>query len=85
MEHPDFYGKMKVKNRKREIDIIYKWDKKNKKYKPYTDECKYGDNLEIVFSRDKQCYTIKGIQRLKDDWRKEHGKPVDILERFLEE
>ena len=64
---------MKMKNRKKDIEIYFESDKKKGGYKIFTDELKYGDHLEVVFSDTKQCYVVKGLIALKRKWYKQHN------------
>lgn len=47
------------------IDIYYIWDPNWKEYRIFTDECKYGEMMEIVFSNQKQCFVIKDLDKYK--------------------
>lgn len=53
----------------------------------WTDDLKYSDYLEIVFDNKKQCFVIKGIDKLRADWRKNHPDEDvidDVFDEFTE-
>jgi len=43
----------------------------------YTDDLKYGRNLEIVFDNKKQCFTIKNLAKLRKQWAERHAESVE--------
>jgi SNF2 family DNA or RNA helicase len=57
----------------RQLDIWYIYDSNQKRYRMYTDETKYGDYKEIVYSKKTGTFTIKGIDTLRREWDKAHG------------
>lgn len=72
-------GWVKVRNSDREIEVYYE------EGKMYTDSLKYGKHLEIIWNKETNCFTIKNLEKLREEWRKNKGKPTDNFERFIEE
>jgi hypothetical protein len=68
------------------IEVMYIWDKRRQEYRLFTNELKYGDFIELIFEsktpKDKkcarQCYTVKNLDKLKKQWRKEHPDDKNI-------
>ena len=58
-----FYGKINLLNDEK-LNIKYVWDKKTGIFRIYTNETKFGKNIEIVFDNNKQKYNIKNYDRL---------------------
>ena len=55
--------------------VIYE----NGTYTMLTDDLKYRDDLEIIFDSNKQCFTIKNIDRLRLEWNERHSESVDSV------
>jgi hypothetical protein len=85
-KHPaiKFARYMKLVGHPFKIDVIMEWDNKQEKYRMYTDDLKYGDKLEIVYSNDKCCYVIKSLKRIKEEWYKKQGISNDPFDKFME-
>jgi hypothetical protein len=68
----------------RQIDILYIYDPKQHRCRLYTYETKYGDFKEIAYSKKTGTFVIKGIDRLRRKWDKEHGvSRVDVVGNML--
>lgn len=65
-------GEMKIKGKEFPIEVRYVYDEKAGKYKIHTDALKYGDDLEIIYSDESGCFTIKGLKRLREKWNREN-------------
>lgn len=53
----------------------------------FTDDLKYGDNLEVVFDKKQQTYTVKNLEKLRKQWNETHAESVEStieLESFCE-
>ena len=50
----------------------------------FTNDLKYGNHLEIVFSNDAQCYIVKDLNNIKSRWLKKHGKSTKDVDRSVE-
>jgi len=88
-QKPEIYAsKMKLQHYPKSIDSYYEYNKSDKKYHIYTDELKYGNHLEIVYSNQDSCFVIKDFFALKEKWYKKYGKSkkdVDnVIEKYLE-
>lgn len=67
------------------IDVLFEFMDKPPYYRMFTDDLKYGDHLEIIFDKEKQCYTIKELDKLRAEWRKNHPDESvndDIFDEF---
>jgi hypothetical protein len=72
------------------IDVHYIFDEEIGKYRMYTDDTKYGERMEIIFDNEKQCFTIKNLDKLRKKWNETHKDEVkrDIdrdFDEFLKE
>jgi hypothetical protein len=71
------------------IDVEFEMIDKPPYYRMWTDELKYGERLEILFDNQKQCFTIKDLDKLRKKWSKTHLEnvvtDVDSLERYIDE
>lgn len=77
-----FSRHLKLKNSDFKIDVLFELIDKPPYYKMYTDDLKYGDHLEIIFDNKKQCFTIKGLDNLRAEWRKNHPEDNVIDDVF---
>ena len=69
------YSSMKIKNSGLKIEY---YTDSERDYWIFTDDLKYRENQEIIFDDKKQCFTIKNLERLRNEWRKLH--PDDVIE-----
>jgi len=68
------------------IDVHYIYDGRNGGYRMYADDTKYGEHKEIIFYIDKQCFTIKNLDRLRRNWNETHKDKVKRdIGRFFDE
>jgi len=58
------------------MDVDYIYDEKNGGYRMYTYDTKYGERKEIIFDKDKQCFTIKNLDGLRKKWNDAHKDKV---------
>jgi len=82
-------GKMKLrKHPEYEAEIIYMHDEKQKKYRMFTTSTRYGEFIEVIYNKDKGCFTIEKLDGLRAEWRKSHPEEVvqdDVFEEFIKE
>ena len=68
------------------IDVLYIYDEKSGGYRMYTYDTKYEEHKEIIFDRDKQCYTIKNLDRFRRKWNETHKDEVKRdMDRYFDE
>lgn len=68
------------------IDVLYIYDEKSGGYRMYTYDTKYGEHKEIIFDRDKQCFTIKNLDRFRRKWNETHKDKVKRdMDRYFDE
>jgi len=63
------------------VQVKYIFDNSTKKYRMYTDDLRYGDNLEVIFSNDK--FVIKDYYKIKERWLKKHGRNPKDLDNII--
>ena len=79
----NFARHLKLKNCDFRIDVLYEWDAVNRKHRVSTDDLKYGSHLEIVFSNNSQCFTIKDLYKLREKWLKKRGKSAKDIDNTI--
>lgn len=77
-----FSREMKLKNDNFKVDVLYEIDDSGK-CRLYTDDLKYKQKCEIIFDKDIQCFTIKGLDNLRTEWRKTYPEE-NVLDRVFE-
>jgi len=50
----------------------------------FTDELRYSNHLPIVFSKEKECFTVSNLENLRKDWAKKHNT-VSLEEKHMVE
>ena len=81
-----FSRHLKIKNSDFRIYVLYEKDSSGR-YRMFTDDLKYGEHLEIFYDNKQQMYTIKNLDSLRAEWRKNHpGENVidNVIENFVE-
>ena len=66
------YGILKTRGKCRDIEYYFELDDAGD-VRMFTDELIYGDHLEIVFSKQKQCFVIKNLSKLRETWNMKHS------------
>jgi len=64
-----YFFDMRLKHDSFKIEV---YSDSEKKYRLFTDSLKYSDNLEVVFDKKFQFYTIKDLSNLRSNWRRTH-------------
>ncbi len=81
-----FSRHLKLENNDFRIDVLFEINSDGT-YRMYTDDLKYGEHLEIIYDKDIGMFNVKGIKKLRDEWKRNHGESVvenvDVLERLL--
>lgn len=57
-------------------DLHLIFDEKQGKYRMYTDDTKYGEQKEIIFSKENQDLIIKNLNKLREKWNDAHKDKV---------
>jgi len=72
------FGTLKTLSKCRNIEYYFELDDAGD-VRMFTAELIYGSHLEIIFSKQKQCFVIKNYEKLKKQyWQKHNGSnPVD--------
>ena len=78
-----FSKHLKLKNADFKIDVLLELIDKSPYYRMWTDDLKYGEHLEIIFSNKKQCFTIKDIDKLLDNWKYSKEKWV-VMDELMD-
>ena len=67
-------GEMKVSDCA--IPITYRYDDNQHNYRIYTDATKYGNDIELVYNKKTQKFTLKDYYHLKLRWEKENASRI---------
>ena len=53
----------------------------------WTDDLRYGPGLEVVYSKEKTCFTVKNLNKIRERWLKKHGRNVkdvdNVIKKYL--
>jgi len=83
-----FARHLKLHNVDFKIDVLYEIYS-DSSYRMFTDDLKYGPRQEIIFDNNTQMFTIKDIDKLREECYRNLGEDVitdvDSLERFKDE
>ena len=71
-EYETIIDNLPIKDSDRRLDVYHKYDFNQELYRMFTDELRYSPNLEIIFNKDSQCFTIKDLDKLRTNWNKTH-------------
>jgi len=81
-----FSKHLKLKNSEIEIDVLFEIFEGGG-LRMYTNNLKYGPMQEINFDKKNQCFTIKNLDKLRVEWRKNHPEDTiddNVLDVFIE-
>ena len=81
--------KMRIrKNPEYEVEIVYIHDEKQHGYRMFTTSTRYGEFVEVNYDKDNGYFTLKVLDKLREEWRKIHPEDFvqdDVFEDFIME
>jgi len=66
-------GTMRIKDTDEYINVVYRWNDSKRTFIPYTDDLKFGMEVEIYFDNESQYFNVKNITTLREEYNKARG------------